>query len=213
MPSKARTLSNSLDSVLWDLQCSGKSLKYCVLWQAILEENIVSSRLWPSVTATEWLLTSSLHNKHHWPAWQTFPREFVEKVETKREINGEREGREGNTGIPSHKGVLSSDVTAAAEIRRVVKKQPQNAKNNNYKQTNKTNVHKYTGNIAQVSAFYLRFLHMWKWSNPLLIAYLLKGGLLCLNHFSVWITITFPGRKIMMSRLLYRNWRDFIKIP
>ena len=182
MSSKARTPSNSLESVLRYRQCNDRSLKYCVLWQAILEENIGSSRLWPSVTATEWLLTSSLHNKHHWPAWQNLSarvgRESWDDSE-KREINGEREGREGNTGIPSYKGVLSSVVTAAAEIHGVVKKQPQNAKNNNnYKQTNKTYVHKYTGNIAQVSAFYLLFLHLWKWSNPLLIAYLPNGGLL-----------------------------------
>ena len=68
--------------------------------------------------------------------------------------------------------------------------------------TNKTYVHKYTGNIAQVRAFYLLFLHLWKWSNPLLIAYLPKGGLLSKSSinicFSVWITITFPGRKIMI---------------
>ena len=140
MSSKARTLSNSLDSVLWDLQCSDKSLKYCVLWQAILEENIVSSRLWPSVTATEWLLTSSLHNKHHWPAWQTFPREFVEKIETiakKRNKVGE-----GGERRKHRHPIIQRDSKqwrhCSGRNTRSHKKQPQNAKNNNnYKQTNK----------------------------------------------------------------------------
>ena len=68
----------------------------------------------------------------------------------------------GNTGIPSYKGVLSTDVTVAAEIHRVTKNYPRTLKIN--KQTNKQTknkyVHKYTGNMAQVSAFYLFSLYV-----------------------------------------------------
>ena len=75
----------------------------------------------------------------------------------KREIKGEREGREGNTGIPSYKGVPSSDVTVAAEIHRVRKNNPRTLKKTTItnKQTKNNYVHKYTAKMAQVSAFYL----------------------------------------------------------